>query len=205
MPGFLRTGGAWHLSPLPIYPEHVVASSPVRLSHLDFESCSCVARPLGALFPLWQPWASFFCPADHHSASYWVYFQGTVTPKADLQDLGATPAELAILRVRMHEAADPIRPLEDPSLAGPDLTPPLCPACRGRHRPHTKVIGECGNATRPSGYDLLPPPILKMHNTADKTTEEKYLQESGYEHKFAISLAPPFTSRARSTSLCSAR
>ena len=67
------------------------------------------------------------------------------------------------MRIRMDAADGPTRPYRDPSFTDPYLTSPV---------PQDV-------ATQPSGYELLPPPALKVDLKEDTTTEEEYIQEPG--------------------------
>ena len=97
-----------------------------------------------------------FGPAESFSSCYWVYHQGHISPRANIQNLGVSPDDIEFIKVRMHSSEDPITPPVPQEIAT-RLLLPMCPACRGRKRAHTRVIGKCERAARPSGQDLLPP------------------------------------------------
>ena len=118
---------------------------------------------------------------------YWLCHQGWIHPRANLQDLGVTPDEVSFLKVRLQEAEEPVSEFLDPALRDPALTIepvtsetaarlflPRCPACKGRnsHKKHSRVIGECDKAVRPSGSELLPFTWSKMSGPVEENLQK---------------------------------
>ena len=140
--------------------------------------------------------------ATTYSNAYWVYSGGRIYPRANVQATTMSTDDVAWVKIRLQEEAEPVVEYRYEELKPPDMNtveqklkqakPPAlqperlyweCPPCRNprSHKKHTKIPGECMRA--PAIVDsqrLLPPPTDVAAGVEDDTPEEKSGGEAAY-------------------------
>ena len=110
-----------------------------------------------------------FGEALHTPNAYYVYRDGGVHVTGNVQAAGVGPSALEWAKVAVYAEEEPVKPtheeedmFHDPRALPPPQQPlafPLCPACCGRKRAHTRIWRECNRATPPFHPDLLLPSV----------------------------------------------